>query len=493
MSAFRLDSVPRLALASVLAAGLVVWLAHGAALLGFPFQFDYGEGGTMIASWRLAQGLSVYPDIQEAPYFVNPYTPVYLWLGSLFMGDGPTLFGGRLLSLGSGLGVACLLFVWLRREGGLAAALVGTTVFVVHPLVLGWTVLYRTDSLALFFGFAGLLVAEAALRQEDPPPGRLVLAALLLALGVYTKQSMVAPVLAVLGAAWLAGFRPGVRLTGLVLLMLACPALALEAFSQGRFLGTVFGYNVMPFQPEQARLYLGGYLCSAPGMVFLAALCAVRDGFRRHRLGWLFLAASLPIALGSGRQGGFYNYCLELHLALAVLSGLAWQPAAQGRRGWAWAVAVLLTLQVALGGASRLPPYLLSPWDHLRFETGFVLRGEAPPWRKASLDAGGIASWLERNPGPILAENLANPTLLGRTPWVVDPMILFTLARNGRWNPEPVLERVDRQEFAVIFLQVLEGNIRFSPQAIARIQARYRVVGRAGVDLVLLPRPRAGP
>jgi hypothetical protein len=72
-------------------------------------------------------------------------------------------------------------------------------------------------------------------------------------------------------------------------------------------------------------------------------------------------------------------------------------------------------------------------------------------------------------------------------------MILFTLARNGRWNPEPVLERVDRQEFAVILLQVLEGNIRFSPEAIARIQARYRVVGRAGVDLILLPDPGAGP
>ncbi len=493
MTVFRLDSVPRLALALVLAAGLVVWLAHGVTLLGFPFQFDYGEGGTMIASWRLAQGTTIYPDIQEAPYFVNPYTPVYLWLGALFMGDGPTLFGGRLVSLASGLGVTWMLFAWLRRRAGLEAGLVGATVFVVHPLVLGWTALYRTDSLALFFGFAGLLVAEAALREEDPPLGRLALAALLLALDVSTKQSMMAPVLAAVGAAWLAGFRPGVRLTGLVFILLALPALALEACSQGRFLGTVFGYNVMPFRPEQARLYLGGYLSSAPGLVFLATVCAVREGFRRHCVWWLFLAASLPIALGSGRQGGFYNYCLELHLALAVLSGLAWQSAARGRRGWAWAVAALLAVQVALGGASRLPPYLLSPVDHLRFETGFVLRGEDPPWRKASLDAGRIAGWLERNPGPILAENLANPTVLGRTPWVVDPMILFTLARNGRWDPEPVLERVDRQEFAVIFLQVLEGNIRFSPEAIARIQARYRVEGRAGVDLVLLPRPRANP
>jgi hypothetical protein len=384
MNAPRLGSVLRFALASALAVGLLVWLAHGAALLGFPFQFDYGEGGTMIASWRLAQGLSIYPDIQEAPFFVNPYTPVYLWLGTLFMGDGPTLFGGRLLSLGSGLGVACLLFVWLRRQAGLEAALVGTTLFVVHPLVLGWTVLYRTDSLALFFGFAGLLVAEAAWREEDPPLGRQVFAVVLLVLGFYTKQSMVAPILAVLGMAWLAGFRPGFRLTGLVLLMLAFPALALEAFSQGRFLGTVFGYNVMPFQSEQARLYLGGYLSSAMGMVFLVAVCAVRGGFRRHRLGWLFLAASLPIALGSGRQGGFYNYCLELHLALSLLSGLGWQTVAQGRPGRACAVALLLMLQVALGGVSRLPPYLFSPWDHLRFETGFVLRGEDPPWRKQS-------------------------------------------------------------------------------------------------------------
>lgn len=493
MSPFRPDPLPRFALAGVLALGLVVWLAHGVALLGFPYQDDYGEGGTMIASLRLAQGASIYPEIQEAPYFVNPYTPVFLWAGSLFMGAGPTFFGGRLVSLASGLGVAWLLFTWLRRRAGIQAALVGTTLFVLHPLVLGWTPLYRTDSLALFFGFAGLLAAEAAMRADEPSLRRLFPAALLLVLDLYTKQSMIAPVLAAMACAWSGSLRTGARLSALLVALVALPALALEAMNEGRFLGAIFGHNVMPFSLEQACLCLGAYLSSAAGLVGLAVACAWLEGIRRHRLWWFFLAGALPIALGSGREGGFYNYCLELHLALSVLSGLAWDAATRGGRASAWAVGALVAAQVALGGISRLPPCLLSPLDHLRFETGFVLRGQDPPWRKALSDVGQIAAWLEAHPGPILAENLGNPTILGRTPWVVDPLILFTLARSGRWDPEPVLRRVDRQDFAVIFLQVLEGNLRFSPEAIARIAASYQVVGRVGVDLVLLPRPRPSP
>lgn len=469
----------RAALALLLALGAVVWAAHGAAVLLFPYQYDYGEGGTMIASLRLAQGESVYPDIQEPPYVVNPYTPLYLAAGAAFMGGGPTFLGGRLVSLVAAGVTAALLFGWLRRAVGLDGALAGTAAFLIHPLVLGWSPLYRTDMLTLCLSFAGLLALDE---------GRDLRGAALLVLAFFSKQSMIAGLLA--GFALLAlqdrrrALRFGLAVAGLGL----APTAALQLATDGRFLTMCFGYNVMPFHPEQLRLFLTPYAVSVLGLLGLAAMGALRAEARARRLPWLLLAASLPIAVGSGREGGFYNYFLELHLALSAVAGVAVGTA----RSVPIAGALILAQLLAFGGGGSLPPYLYAPLDHLRHETGVVLAGRVPAWARSGMEAGQLQPWLDRHPGPLLAENLGNPTVLGRTPWLVDPLILFTLSRSGRWDPEPLLQRVDRQEFALILLQALEGNVRFPPEAVARILARYEPVGKAGRDLILVPRDGSG-
>lgn len=468
----------RAGLGALLAVGAVVWAAHGAALVAFPYQYDYGEGGTMIASLRLAQGQSIYPDIQQPPYVVNPYTPLYLAAGAVFMGAGPTLLGGRLVSLLAAGATAALLFAWLRRRAGLEGALAGTAAFVIHPLVLGWSPLYRTDMLTLCLSFAGLLALDA---------GRDMRGAALLVLAFFTKQSMIAGLVA--GFALLAlqdrrrAFRFALAAAGLALV----PAAALQLATGGRFLTMCFGYNVMPFSFQQLRLFAEPFLLSTAGLWALAAVAAGRGESRASALPWLLLAASLPIAVGSGREGGFYNYYLELHLALCAVAGTAVGTA----RSLPVAGTLILLQLLVFGGTGSLPPYLYSPVDHLRFETGDVLAGRTPAWARTAPETASLQAWLDGRPGPILAENLANPAVMGRTPWVVDPLILFTLARSGRWDPEPVLQRVDRQEFALILLQALEGNVRFPPAAIARILAAYEPAGRAGSDVVLLPKREA--
>ena len=220
-----------------------------------------------------------------------------------------------------------------------------------------------------------------------------------------------------------------------------------------------------------------------------AGLLALGSLSRRHRLGWLYLAFSLPMAAGVGREGGFFNYDLELHLALCALAGLGlarWSGG--GSRLRALAAGALAVLQVAALGFTSDLAYLPSPAECLRFETPSVLRGEAPAWVRDTRTAQELGPWLAAHPGPVLAENLGNPALYGRTPWAVDPKLLFALAETGRWDPEPLLERVDQGAFALILLQRLDDNLRFPPQAMRRILARYRAAGVAGADTVLVPR-----
>ncbi len=465
--------------------GLLVFVAHGWATVTFPGQVDYGEGGTMLASWRLAQGQTPYPDPNQAPYLINPYTPLYLLAGAAFMSGGPSLLPGRLVSLLACAGILLALALHLRGRAGALASLAGVAFFVVHPLVLGWSPLFRTDMLALFSETLGLVLAHRALRPEARGGTGAAdgLATLAMVLAVFTKQSMLAGL-----AAWLValGLHDRGRLwraLGLTGLLLGVPTLLLQSATNGWFLRVTIGMNVLPFFPELAILAACCYGITIPGLPILAAGCPPG----RERLWWLFLAASLPMAAGIGRVGGFYNYYLELHLAMCAWrawAGSWWQPGTAGSTGRRRGLVQILLC----GGAPRwtLPVF---PLQHLRAETVEVLSGKPPSWTARSRTALELRPWLQGHPGPILAENLANPALSGRVPWVVDPMLLFTLADSGRWDEGPVLDQVDRGGFALVVLQRLGPNLRFPPRIMLRILARYRVAGMAGNDYVLVPRP----
>ncbi len=478
------------ALAWATGLGLVVFAVHGWTMVTFPGQVDYGEGGTMVTSWRLAQGQTPYPDPNQAPYLVNPYTPLYLLAGAALMGSGPELWGGRLVSL-----VACsctmvLLALHLGRRSGPLAGLAGVAFFAVHPLVLGWSSLFRTDMLALSCEMLGLALAH---RVPGPGPGsgtRVTdgLTTLAMVLALFTKQSMLAGLLAWLGVLALEDRRRFLRALSLAGLLLGLPTLFLQSATDGWFLRMTVSQNLLPFSVELSLLAAGCYGLTAAGLPILAGACPPA----RERLWWLFLVASLPIAVGTGRAGGFFNYYLELHLALCALASLGLANLTATRTRLAGLAGGLALIQVLLcGGSTSLPPYLHSPLRYLRFETAAVLTGRTPGWVSRSHGIQELRPWLEAHPGPLLAENLANPAVAGRVPWVVDPFLLFTLARSGRWNEGPVLERIDQGGFALVVLQRLGPNLRFPPRVMHRILARYQVVGRAGEEYVLAPRPAA--
>ena len=202
------------------------------------------------------------------------------------------------------------------------------------------------------------------------------------------------------------------------------------------------------------------------------------------------------MAAGSGRVGGYYNYFLELHWALAVLAAISlhewgWEASLSPSKK-ATAIQGLALLQVALGGLAELPPTLYSPWQYLNYETLPVLRGAYPKYLDRGLSSALLQPWLDHYPGPLLVENMGNVLVLGHRPWMCDPVYFYFLSQSGKWNEQELIDRIERREFPLMVFQVAEGNLRFSPRVMQAVLKNYSKVAEAAVDSIYRPRTTAG-
>ena len=183
-------SVHRALLVGTLVAFLIpalLGLATGVAAVRFPYQLSYGEGPLLNHAYRLAQGAQIYTrDLQDYPYLVVNYPPVYIFLYASF---------GRLLGFSLGVGRAISFIASLVVAVSLgatayalcrdlvAAGVVGLA-FLGQPYVAVWSGFARVDLLALALASAGLAVAAWHPRKPWSPYA----SAALMVLAAYTRH-----------------------------------------------------------------------------------------------------------------------------------------------------------------------------------------------------------------------------------------------------------------------------------------------------------------
>jgi 4-amino-4-deoxy-L-arabinose transferase-like glycosyltransferase len=174
------------------------YLVVALARIGYPYDLEWMEGGSLEHVARVLHGQVIYvpPSLEFTPYI---YAPLYYYVAAVFA----KLFGLRLLSLrmvslAASLGVFALIALLVRlRTRSRLAALVAVGLFAALFQRSGaFFDLARVDSLALFLT---LLPVWLLLRSERHD----LAAGALLAAAFFTKQSMLliaAPV--VLARAW---------------------------------------------------------------------------------------------------------------------------------------------------------------------------------------------------------------------------------------------------------------------------------------------------
>lgn len=366
------DAVPLLArllrfvVAGAVTAPIVGYAWVAAHRLGYPYELDWMEGGSVALAARAAAGHSLYVAPSLA-YVGWTYPPLYYWVAAAISKvAGVGFFALRLLSLTASVAAMATLgaIVWREtrdRVAGLVAAGLFAATFVISG---AWFDTGRVDSLFL----ALTLLTLAWGRCARSVRGGMGLGALAF-LAFFTKQTALVAVLPTL--LYLGASRARVGIPALLTLLgLAVVSTAgLDAASHGWYRYYVFSELSGQSWAQQVwasfwendiwrrQWPLVGLVTAGGAMLWWEA---------RGRVSWrspaayhVVAAAGLILSAWLSRlhTGGFLNVLMPAYAAVALLGGLVFGAVARrahdrrrgGWRSWAGAlVALALLAQVAL-------------------------------------------------------------------------------------------------------------------------------------------------
>jgi hypothetical protein len=471
-----------------LALGAWMLYEQGRQALDFNYTLDYGEGPLLDQAVRLSRGENIYrKDISVPPYNIANYPPLFILVQVPFVWIfGPALWYGRLISLLCSLLAALFtgLTIWALVRDRLAA-IAGGLLLLAIPYVLHWSPLNRIDNLALALLMAGLFTAA---RKPDSRKNR-ILAAVLLLLAIYTRQSyglagplaaffflLLAPTASIeqqpdlrnaLRQGWRQALEFALWLGGLGLALF----LLLNLVTRGGFFFHVVTANVNPFYWETVRRYasdIWGYMpflvAGGLGLIFWGGREALR-AFQRHnrsqvptelkkkpdrllrqyttarrRSWWLavpFLLGATVSAVTIGKDGSNVNYLLELCAALSLASGVLIAWAGQESRAFKITLLVVLAFQVSL----------ILNWSQETYATYHTGRFNQEPQLFQLNQA------IQRAPeGDLLAdEHMAMLAVNGR-PVVFQPFEFKMLSEAGKWDQADFVQSLKDRQYPMILL-----------------------------------------
>jgi hypothetical protein len=428
-----------------------IWAATGGlvglylVVLGFSFyqrivdptEYLYGESIVLDETRRLAVGQPLYASPTQLPLTVTAYPPVYYILVSLLQQlSGDTTYSvGRMVSAVAVV-VSILLIVGIVHRVTMrwAAGLLAAGLFVTQNLtVLLWGPTHRVDMLALSFALAGLALATS---------GRTTLAALPLAVAVFTKQSYLAAPLCVVVALWprtreIAAF--GVALGGSLLI-----AVGVGTWLTGNQLlwhTIVANANLLDLDYFEAMLGAFAQFNALP-LVAVAALFGL-PARPMERLWRAYFVLSGLIALATvGKIGASSNYWLELTAATSVLLGVLAVRLTEAESARAAFTSAGLAGVVLASLLISIPAYQATMTQAV---TTAVTGHSAESWQR--LEA---AALVANEPGPLLTDD---PDLAIQARKRVEFELIYTLlALEGLWDESPILDAIEARHFGLVAL-----------------------------------------
>lgn len=478
---------------------LIAWggfpaISRGAGAAAFPYQLDREEGFLLDQAMRLARGESIYQPIDQYPFVVGNYPPVYP-----MMFAGAVALAGPALPLGRGLVLLSVLVILataanivLRAGPGVMPAFAAMALILANWEVVDWIAYARADFPAIAFSLAGLAAATWSRRWWW-----ILAAAVLFLFAFYTKPTQAAAAGAVvLALLWAREWRAAGLLCALMAVGGIGVAAAMQAATGGEFLRHVVVYNANEWRADSLPVWARHLVLFGGAKLLAAALAlAVIPALRRQAASdgapgaamllsaaffyTLLCAATLPSV---GKVGSAGNYLIEFQVSVAVLLGVVLARlqalAAEGALdGWRRAaagglLALLLGHGVAFAhwGMPRLPP---PPPEGLRHAFDRVqLR-------------------VQDTTGPMLADY---PVFLAHARREVhyEPFIMSQLAREGRWDPSPFIADLADGRFVLIIANsnLLDPDgfhIGWTPEMLEAIRGAYRLDDRVGPFYLLVP------
>jgi len=429
-------------LAVVMAA--VSFLEHARGVITFPYELAAGEELLLRDALQILSGQAVYTDVNEFPFLVSNYPPLFALLSALLIPMvGVSLTATRAIGSLSTLLCACLIGAIIHQEcrAKVPSALCGGA-FLGSIFIHQWGAWGRVDFTALLFSLAGVW---AVLRW--PGWRGACMAALYCLFSLYTKQTQLAAPAAIL--VWLIWRREGRRMVVFVSVLGGIGALLfvlLNSWTSGEFFRQLVVYNALPYSVRALLGFWRAFVVTHGLVVSVALMCGI--ACLRHKdnlLPSLYLVISIVFTLFVGRAGASSNYFLEPIAASLVVYGTCWGHLVRERRY----TAILLPL----GLVAQLVWFRAFPLTPLRAYYEPLPSFGYTPQAADRLSCERIDGYVTQEQGPILTEGggfaLKNGKELVASPWLLSALADTGLVETGLGRLE---DAICERSFSLVIL-----------------------------------------
>jgi hypothetical protein len=466
--------------------GIAGFLVYQTQAVLFPYSIDYGEGPLLDQINRLVAGENIYrTDYSRPPYVIANYPPLYLLANAPFEAAfGPAYWYGRLISVLS-IDVTALLIglTLFALTGDRLASLMGGLSLLIFPAIVGWSILFRIDTLALALSWGGLYAVVCSRGRS----WCVLLGALLLTGAIFTRQTyaLAAPLAAFVWL-WSGRFRrPALLLAGLTAAFSLSLFLILNTATNGGFFYSIVTVNFgQDFSVSRIMYWVKELIRYSPVFLLFGGLLVVlgpRFSGRGYWFAAAYLVGGLVVFLTVGKVGSAQNYLYELCAGLSLAAGLvlanhsgrAWvRGAALALLGWQIAFSVLSLAVMKNPYSSVLTSRVIEQHDIERMQA--VIR--------------------QHPAGDILADEFSGLLPLDSRPLYIEPLLLTQLHEQGKWDDAALVTAIQRQQFPLIILDMRGGESlmreRWTPDVLAAIQQAYQPTLTLAQSAVYLPKSR---
>ena len=497
----------------------LVYALYAANLIGFPYDYDQGEGFEVHDSALFSQGQLPYRDTEAYPFYASNYPPLFHVMAAPFVWFfGPAYWYGRLLGFLGSLVCAGAIAYAVYRDGrrNRWIALLSGLAFLSSNFVYHIGPLFRQHTMMVTFETLAVVALAGAYPRRDKRGIALGLALLICA--GYTKQ--LAAITALAAIVWMFIRQPGRAWRWSLGFALAGAAIFvwLNIASGGQWWKQAILANVNVFLFEQAiglfRLWfkLHGFLLVPAALLVVYELYIERLSLYSI---WLVAAAMLG-GIASGAWGAGDSYFVTSVAAICILSGISSSRAVAGAWRFPHALRMMQSSRAVAFAMLAIPLLYLGyaratlkmPTDGA-FEpiaTALGIEGNVREnyYDSASFDVGGYArigyfltadDWaagaaivemIVASDKPVLSEEAGFAMAAGHDV-VTNPTQLRNLDRAGLFEGERLLAMIEGQEFGLIVLRALF----YPPTVLGAIGQNYEhthTIHMNGFDYVILHR-----
>jgi hypothetical protein len=484
---------------AALLASLVVSAIRIARMVPEGYELTYGEGLVLWMAQHATSPSTLYHSIDRSPFLVGVYPPVFpLAISALQSVVGDVRLAGRILAAAAFVGILATVAVLARdavpqrygRDARWGAAFAAAGLAASASALSSFPPAVRVDGPGLWLTLTGLWIFLSAPASSPRQYGALAV----LVLAAFTKQSFISAIATCLGITLVTAPARAARLLLFTVATAALPMAALQLASGGEFLAHVTSYtrsemslarllkllvpNVREMLPVLALAAIAVLWQKRSLLAFdRSALRRLANNSQRRYMAALvlYLVLTFMASWTAGKVGSGEYYFMEWNAAACIVAGVAIgvviAESGKPHRARPMRVAfscIILVVMAALNLATATN-------NAFRLTRGARALAAA---RQAETDQ--AVAFVRASTLPIVSEDLSLLVMTGRE-LPIEPFIMWELARQGRWNPAPFIEALNRRSYGAL---IFEGDVARSElvpgNILSAMLSNYRHVNDIG-------------